>query len=193
MLNNPWVMPPEDLPLPFLRELLPRMRAGSHFLLKVPHELAFGERPPFPLQPETKSIWQVRCIRAMRFEKPVFSLPAAEELEGTPSGLAYRVLREGTGRPPLPGRRVRLHHSLWLEDGTEIDSSYSRPTDSSWLVGHRKPVVPGTPEGLLLMREGAIFQFLVPAELAYGEQGFPAMDIPPDADLVYVVELVRAQ
>ena len=63
----------------------------------------------------------------------------------------------------------------------------------SWLVGHRKPVVPGTPEGLLLMREGAIFQFLVPAELAYGAKGFPAMDIPPDADLVYVVELIRAQ
>ena len=44
-----------------------------------------------------------------------------------------------------------------------------------------------------MMREGAMFQFVVPPTLAYGHRGYPAFDIPPDARLVYVVELIRAQ
>ncbi|MEO8351147.1 MAG: FKBP-type peptidyl-prolyl cis-trans isomerase, partial [Chthoniobacteraceae bacterium] len=73
-----------------------------------------------------------------------------------------------------------------LVDGTEFDSSYKRGQPATFKVNE---VVPGWSEALPLMKSGAKWQLFVPASLAYGEHG-AGRDIPPNATLIFEVELV---
>jgi FKBP-type peptidyl-prolyl cis-trans isomerase len=104
----------------------------------------------------------------------------------TASGLAYKVLRPGTGtRMPRPGDQVLVHYSGWLTNGKLFDSSVSRGEPMSLGLNE---VIPGWSEGLQLMSEGERMRMWIPQEIAYkGEQGMPR------GMLVFDVELVRVQ
>ncbi len=106
-----------------------------------------------------------------------------------PSGLQYKVLKEGTGEKPKDADTVTVHYRGTLIDGTEFDSSYSRGKPASFPV---KGVIPGWTEALKLMREGAKWQLLIPANLAYGERG-GGTRIGPNAALIFEVELISIQ
>lgn len=105
----------------------------------------------------------------------------------TPSGLQYQVVKEGTGRQPKASDTVRCHYEGTLIDGTVFDSSYRRGMPAEF--GMRQ-VISGWTEGVQLMKEGAIFKFFIPYNLAYGERGAGA-DIPPFAALIFTVELIK--
>ena len=94
---------------------------------------------------------------------------------------------EGTGKQPAMGRKVTVHYAGWLTDGTLFDASYSRGEMATFRLGE---VIPGWNEGLCLMKEGAIYKFTIPGDLAYGPRGSPP-SIPPNATLVFVVELSK--
>ena len=102
----------------------------------------------------------------------------------TASGLQYQVLQEGQGAMPAATSEVTVNYRGSLIDGTEFDSgeAISFPLDR---------VIPGWTEGLQLMKEGAKYRFFIPADLAYGERGAGGR-IPPNAALVFDVELVKA-
>jgi FKBP-type peptidyl-prolyl cis-trans isomerase FklB len=86
-----------------------------------------------------------------------------------PSGLQYKVLREGTGRTPGPNDRVTVHYRGTLIDGREFyNSRQGKETPETFHVG---AVVKGLSEALQLMKEGDEWQLFVPADLAYGERG----------------------
>jgi FKBP-type peptidyl-prolyl cis-trans isomerase FklB len=86
-----------------------------------------------------------------------------------PSGLQYKVLREGTGRTPGPADRVSVHYRGTLIDGREFyNSRRGKETPESFHVG---AVIKGMSEALQLMKGGARWQLFVPADLAYGERG----------------------
>lgn len=99
-----------------------------------------------------------------------------------PSGLQYKVIREGTGKSPGPHDTVTVNYRGTLLDGREFDSSYSRNKPASFRVDG---VIKGWTEGLQLMKEGAHWQLFIPADLAYGERGPLA-----DRTLIFDVELI---
>ncbi|GGO80324.1 hypothetical protein GCM10011348_16710 [Marinobacterium nitratireducens] len=111
---------------------------------------------------------------------------AVEGVVTLPSGLQYRVLREGVGRSPEAGGKVRVHYEGRLVDGTVFESSYS---DGEPVELSLRQVIPGWREGMSLMREGGEWMLYVPPELAYGATS-PSPDIPANSTLVFKVELL---
>lgn len=105
----------------------------------------------------------------------------------TPSGLQYEVVKEGNGRQPKASDTVRCHYEGTLIDGTVFDSSYRRGMPAEFGL---RQVIAGWTEGVQLMKEGSIFKFYIPYNLAYGERGAGA-DIPPYAALIFKVELIN--
>lgn len=104
-----------------------------------------------------------------------------------PSGLQYKILKAGTGASPKAESKVQVHYKGTLLDGTEFDSSYKRGEPATFPVNG---VIAGWTEALQLMKEGAKWQLVIPAQLAYAERGAPPM-IPPNATLIFDVELLK--
>ena len=104
-----------------------------------------------------------------------------------PSGLQYKVLREGNGRKPKATDQVKCHYEGMLVDGTLFDSSLQRGEPATFPLNG---VIAGWTEGLQLMQEGAKYRFFIPYHLGYGERGAGAQ-IPPFAALVFDVELIE--
>jgi FKBP-type peptidyl-prolyl cis-trans isomerase FklB len=105
----------------------------------------------------------------------------------TPSGLQYKILKEGSGKMPGASDNVTVHYTGRLLDGTIFDSSVQRGTPASFSVNG---VIRGWTEALQLMKEGDQWELYIPANLAYGERGAGAQ-IPPYATLIFEVELIK--
>ena len=105
----------------------------------------------------------------------------------TPSGLQYEIVKEGNGRQPKASDTVQCHYEGTLIDGMVFDSSYRRGMPAEFGL---RQVIAGWTEGVQLMKEGSIFKFYIPYNLAYGERGAGA-DIPPYAALIFTVELIK--
>jgi FKBP-type peptidyl-prolyl cis-trans isomerases 1 len=104
-----------------------------------------------------------------------------------PSGLEYKVLKEGTGKIPSSTDRVRVHYTGRTIDGKVFDSSEQRGEPAEFGVNQ---VIPGWVEALQLMPEGSRWQLVIPSDLAYGEHG--AGDaIAPNSTLIFDVELLK--
>ncbi len=103
----------------------------------------------------------------------------------TASGLAYKVIKEGTGKTPKPEDNVEVHYHGTLIDGTVFDSSKDRGTKVTFPLNR---VIKGWTEGLQLIKEGGSIKLVIPASLAYGDAGAPPK-IPGGATLVFDVEL----
>lgn len=109
-----------------------------------------------------------------------------EGVQATASGLQYKVLKEGEGGDkPKETDQVTVHYKGNLLDGSEFDSSYKRNEPASFKLNE---VIKGWTEGVQLMKTGSKYQFWIPSNLAYGEQGRPG--IPPNAMLTFEVELL---
>lgn len=107
----------------------------------------------------------------------------------TASGLQYKVLvaGPGTGLTPKDTSKVKVHYKGTLLDGKEFDSSYKRNQPSEFPLNQ---VIKGWTEGLQLMHVGDKYEFYVPYQLAYGEEGRGEM-IPPASVLIFEVELLE--
>lgn len=104
-----------------------------------------------------------------------------------PSGLQYKVLKEGKGPKPASTNMVTTHYVGTLIDGTEFDSSIKRGEPASFPVSG---VIPGWTEALQLMKVGSKWQLVVPPKLAYGENG-AGDKIGPNSTLIFEVELLE--
>jgi FKBP-type peptidyl-prolyl cis-trans isomerase len=102
-----------------------------------------------------------------------------------PSGLQYKILKQGDGKVPVADDVVLCNYTGKLLDGTEIDSSYKRKEPTAIPV---KGVIPGFSEALKLMPVGSTWQLFVPPQLAYGDRATPAFG--PNTTLVFEVELL---
>lgn len=112
---------------------------------------------------------------------------AIAEYKTTPSGLKYKVIRDGNGASPKATDLVTVHYEGKLTDGTVFDSSYQRGAPATFPLNG---VIPGWTEGLQLMKEGSIYELYIPYQMAYGAAGAPPT-IPPKADLIFIVELIK--
>ncbi len=108
----------------------------------------------------------------------------------TASGLKYNVLKEGTGRQPKATDMVKVHYTGKHLDGRVFDSSIERGEAISFPLNQ---VIPGWTEGLQLMKEGGVYEFYIPAAIAYGEKGTPGGPIDPNEDLYFLVQLIEVQ
>jgi FKBP-type peptidyl-prolyl cis-trans isomerase FklB len=114
---------------------------------------------------------------------------AKEGVVTLPSGLQYKILKQGDGPKPDVSDTVVCNYRGTLLDGTEFDSSYKRGQPATFPVGR---VIKGWTEALQLMPVGSKWQLFIPADLAYGERGAGG-PIGPDATLVFEVELLSIQ
>ena len=112
-----------------------------------------------------------------------------EGVKTLPSGLQYKVLREGDGRKPSATDKVECHYEGTLINGEVFDSSYRRGETATFGLNQ---VIKGWTEGLQLMQEGAKYRFFIPYNLAYGEHG-AGQSIPPCAALIFDVELIKVK
>ena len=104
-----------------------------------------------------------------------------------PSGLLVRDLDGGTGSAAARGREVTVHYTGWLPDGTRFDTSAGgQPVTFRLGAG---TAIRGWEEGLVGLRPGGRRQLVVPPRLAYGRRGL-AGKVPPDATLVFLIEMV---
>lgn len=103
----------------------------------------------------------------------------------TKSGLLYKVEKEGTGAAPKATDTVVVNYIGTLADGTEFDNSYKRGEP---LTIPLNGVIKGWTEGLVNVKKGGKIKLVIPADLAYGENGVPG--IPANSTLVFDVELL---
>ena len=112
-----------------------------------------------------------------------------EGVKTLPSGLQYKVIKEGTGKMPKDEDTVVTNYRGTLIDGTEFDSSYKRGQPATFPV---KGVIPGWTEALQLMKEGSKWELFIPSNLAYGERGAGNV-IGPNATLIFEIELISVK
>ena len=111
---------------------------------------------------------------------------AKEGVVTLPSGLQYKIVKQGTGPKPALTDTVECHYRGTLIDGTEFDSSYKRNQPATFPVNG---VIRGWTEALQLMPVGSKWELYVPSTLAYGERG-AGQTIAPNATLIFEVELI---
>ena len=109
----------------------------------------------------------------------------------TNSGLEYIETVAGTGAQAAAGKTVSVHYTGKLTNGKVFDSSLTRGTPIEFKLGAGR-VIKGWDEGIALMKVGGKATLTIPPQLGYGERGAGGV-IPPNATLIFEVELVSAK
>jgi len=161
-------------------EGLQLMVTGEKRRLWIPESLAYkGAR-----EPKGMLVFDIELVDIPTHAPDDVKAPPADAKK-TPSGLAYKVLHEGTGgRHPKSSSQVTVHYTGWTTDGKMFDSSVVRGEPATFALDG---VIPGWTEGLQLMYEGEKTRFWIPEKLAYGGKSAPY------GLLVFDVELVKIQ
>jgi FK506-binding protein len=105
--------------------------------------------------------------------------------------LIIEDLHEGTGKEAQKGKRITVHYTGRLEDGTKFDSSLDRRQPFTLILGAGQ-VIEGWDKGFDGMKEGGKRKLTIPPEMGYGVHGAGGV-IPPNATLVFEVELLHVQ
>jgi FKBP-type peptidyl-prolyl cis-trans isomerase len=194
------------------------MKKGGKAKLIVPSTLAFGSAgrgsviPPF-----TALIYDVEVVDVMskaQFDKQeAAKKQQAEQQKATSqkdemlnlqkylvqnkitikpnqSGLYYIETLKGSGARAVPGKRVKVHYTGKLLDGTKFDSSVDRGEPFGFTLG-KGQVIKGWDEGIGLMNVGGKATLIIPSSIAYGDRDMGT--IPPYSTLVFDVELLEVE
>jgi peptidylprolyl isomerase len=157
------------------------MVAGEKRRFWIPQELAYSGQPG---RPAGMLVFDVEMIQfaASPTVAPPDVAAAPKDASRTNSGLAYKVLKPGTGTAhPSKSSTVTVHYTGWTTDGKMFDSSVERGQPASFGLGD---VIAGWTEGVQLMVAGEKTRFWIPEKLAYkGER-------PPFGVLVFDIELI---
>lgn len=198
-------------------EALNMMSLGSKVSLIVPSSLAFGEQGRGQVvAPYTTLLYDLELTDILtkseldreNAEKERKATEAREKAKKeemsilqnyiqknnikvapTSSGMYYIEQTKGTGDQAGNGKKVKVHYTGTLLNGTKFDSSLDRKKPFEFTIGQGE-VIPGWDEGISLMKEGGKARLIIPSRLAYGEAGrMPT--IPPSATLIFDVELLE--
>jgi len=173
-------------------EALKLMVVGEKRRMWIPAKIAYGEtaRPGYPAGQLTFDVELLEITappKPPEVPKDVAAPPA--DAKKTASGLAYRVIKKGTGKEhPTATSKVRVHYSGWSKDGKMFDSSVVRGEPTSFGLNQ---VIPGWTEGVQLMVVGEKTRFWIPGKLAYGDE--PKRPGSPAGQLTFDIELLDIQ
>ena len=103
-----------------------------------------------------------------------------------PSGVQYKILKEGNGAQPVDSNQVVVNYEGKLIDGTVFDSSYQRNQPATFGVNQ---VIAGWQEALKLMPVGSEWEIYIPQDKGYGSRDMG--NIPPYSTLIFKVELLE--
>jgi FKBP-type peptidyl-prolyl cis-trans isomerase len=112
-----------------------------------------------------------------------------DPVPSTEGGLKYEDVRVGTGPGAKKGDPVVVHYTGWLASNRQVFDTSMGKTAFRFVLG-RGQVIKGWDEGVVGMKAGGKRLLTIPASLGYGEKGAPPR-IPPNADLLFEVEMVR--
>jgi peptidylprolyl isomerase len=167
------------------RECVQLMTVGEKRRCWVPQDLAYRGQAG---RPTGLVVFEIELIDTRRSPTiaPADVKAPPDDATKTSTGLAYKVLRPGTGtRRPAAWSRVVVHYTGWTTDGKMFDSSVARGMPATLDLDG---VIPGWTEGVALMVEGERTQFWIPENLAYkGETG------QPRGMLVFEIDLIRIE
>ena len=110
-----------------------------------------------------------------------------EGVVSLPSGLQYKVIKEGNGPIPIDGQTIKANYRGTLINGKQFDSSYDRGQPATFGVNQ---VIAGWTEALKLMPVGSQWELYIPHNLAYGERAMGA-NIPAYSTLIFTIELLE--
>jgi peptidylprolyl isomerase len=167
------------------RECVLLMTVGEKRRCWVPQELAYKGQAG---RPTGMVVFDIELVdtRSSPLIPPADVKAPPADAKRTASGLAYKVLRPGTGtRSPSPFSSVSVHYTGWTTDGRMFDSSVTRGQPVTMRLDE---VIKGWTEGLPLMVEGERMRFWIPESLAYQGRGDG-----PRGMLVFDIELVKVQ
>jgi peptidylprolyl isomerase len=177
--------------LPGLREAIELMVVGEKRRCWIPGRLAFGEEGATPAtdgRPRGTLVYEIDLVSLKKAtdlpEAPADVAAVPADAERSASGLAWRVLKEGTGdKNPTMGSIVSLLYTGWTPDGKVFMATRNGIPKSS-MMGR---MIPGWREGLLLMKQGEKRRFWVPPELAYrGQPGRPQTLVVYDIEIAAI-------
>ena len=165
-------------------EAMKSLHAGDRAQVWVPSHLGYPHNPDAPqgaLRIQLELV-AVHNVTKATDDKVPLTEPPSYALR-TASGLAFVILREGSGSEhPTPTSTVTAHYEGWTTDGKQFDSSYERGQPTKLPLQH---VIPGWQEAVPLMLVGEKTRFWIPAELAYGDK--PGR---PQGTLIFDIELI---
>jgi peptidylprolyl isomerase len=167
---------PTEFPL---NRVIPGWTEGVQLMVKgekrrfwIPQNLAYGGRPGAPAG---MLVFDVELIDITKTPPPPAPPEVPADVKAPPknakktkSGIAYRVLKKGTGKDrPKADSQVEVHYSGWTTDGKMFDSSVTRGQPAVFPLNQ---VIAGWTEGVQLMVPGEKTRFWIPGNLAYGEK-----------------------
>jgi peptidylprolyl isomerase len=169
------------------------MSEGGKAILVIPPDLAYGAAGAGGvIPPNATLIFDVELVEVAEGAPASPSEVAEDDYEMTEEGLKYYDFVVGDGPSPEDGQTVVVHYTGWLQDGGKFDSSLDRGQPFSFELGAGQ-VIQGWDIGLSTMNVGGKRQLVIPADLGYGDVGAGGGIIPPDATLVFEVELLDVQ
>ena len=170
------------------------MKKGGKARLTIPPELGYGEQGAGGvIPPNATLIFDVELVDILPGAPANPTTVNEADYTTTASGLKYYDFTVGDGDSPQPGQTVIVHYTGWLlENGQKFDSSLDRGQPLTFPIGQGK-VIAGWDEGVMTMQTGGKRQLVIPSELAYGTRGAGNGVIPPNAALVFEVELLGVQ
>ena len=122
-------------------------------------------------------------------KRPQLALDAAFKQIG--SGVEIYFERHGHGEKSVEGSRLKVHYEGWLEENYKMfDSSRAKRRPFEFELG-KGTVIAGWDLALKDVRQGTKMQIKIPAKLAYGSQGVKSMGIPPNANLIFKIEVLK--